>query len=176
MAQETWPLCDRAPCHICELCTRLVKEGASLLCGTSIGEGDCCIQVSFEHGHQCQKLLRLDKENAVYRLPAKGKQTKMCDFAIFARQEEATVIVVVEIKNTADTRAIKQLQAGLNIIYRYLSPKPKDRVNPKAYVVANKQIQQFKRLLIDKNKKYRLKFGPLELQPRVEECWTELRV
>lgn len=173
MAQESRPLCDRVPCHICKLYTRLINEGASSHSGTSISEGDCCIQVSFERGCHCQKLLRLDEENAVYRrLRARGQQTKMCDFAIFARQEEEPIIVVVEIKNTADDYAIQQLQAGLNVIYRYLSPKPEDRVNPKAYVVANKLVPQFKKIL----KKYRLQFGPWKLQPRVKECGTELRV
>lgn len=170
MAQETWPLCDRAPCHICKLYTRLVNEGASPHSGTSISEGDCCIQVSFEREYQCQKLLRLDEENAVYRrLRAKGQQTKMCDFAIFARQEGEPIIVVVEIKNTADDYAIQQLQAGLDVIYRYLSPESRGRVNPKAYVVANKLVSRFKGILIN----YRLQFGPSELQPRVKECGTE---
>lgn len=132
MAQEYQPLCDRAPCHICKLCTRLVAEGASLLSGTSVGEGDCCIQVSFERGCHCQKLLRLDEENAVYRLRARGQQTKMCDFAIFAQQEEKPIIVVVEIKNTARKHAIYQLQAGLDVIYEYLSPKSRGRIHPKA--------------------------------------------
>ena len=174
MAQETWPLCDRAPCHICKLYTRLVNEGASPHSGTSISEGDCCIQVSFEREYQCQKLLRLDEENAVYRrLRAKGQQTKMCDFAIFARQEEP-IILVVEIKNTADAYAIKQLQAGLDVIYKYLSPESRGRVNPKAYVVANKLIPRFMPILNDK--KNRLQFGTLKLLPRVKECGTEIRV
>ena len=174
MAQETWPLCDRVPCQVCKLCTRLVEEGASLLSGTSVGEGDCCIQVSFERGYHCQQLLRLDEGNAVYRLQSRGKQTKMCDFAIFARQEEDPVIVVVEIKNTPRMHAIDQLQAGLDVIYRYLSPNPKDIVNPRAYVVVNKQIQRFMNLLRAEN--VRLQFGTLKLQPRVKRCGTELRV
>lgn len=175
MAQETWSLCDRAPCRVCKLCTRLVKKGASLLSGTSVGEGNCCIQVSFERGCHCQKLLRLDEERAKYRLQAGGtEQTKMCDFAVFARQEEEPIIIVVEIKNTADAYAIKQLQAGLDVIYKYLSPKSRDRVNPKAYVVANKQIPQFMKLL--NKEEYRLQFGTLKVQPRVKKCGTELRV
>ena len=174
MAQETCSLCDRAPCHICKLCTRLIEEGASLLGGTSVGEGDCCIQVSFERGCHCQKLLRLDEENAAYRLRAKGRQTKMCDFAIFARQEEEPIIVVLEIKNTARMHAIDQLQAGLDVIYKYLSPKSNDKVNPKAFLVVNKLRPQFMKLL--NKKEYRLKFGRLKLQPRVKRCGTELRV
>lgn len=179
MAQETWPLCDRAPCHICKLYTRLVNEGASPHSGTSISEGDCCIQVSFEREYQCQKLLRLDEERAKYRLHrlrAGGtEQTKMCDFAIFARQEENSIIVVAEIKNTAKCYAIEQLQAGLDIIYKYLSP-PKVRVEPrpKAFVVANRQTQQLMKLLI--LKKSRLRFGTLKVQPRVKKCGDELRV
>lgn len=69
--------------------------------------------------------------------------------------------------------AIDQLQAGLDVIYKYISPKSKDRVEPrpKAFVVANKQVPQFRNLL--RAKKVRLRFGILKVQPRVEECGTE---
>ena len=175
MAQEASPLCAKAPCHVCKLYTRLVKERASPLSGTTISEGDCCIRVCFESGYQCQKLLKLDEEDAIYRRQAGGaEQTKMCDFVTFARQEEETIIVVVEIKNTAKLYAVEQLQAGLDIIYKYLSPQSKGRVNPKAFVVANRQVQQFMNLLRAEN--VRLQFGPLELQPRVKKYGTELRV
>ena len=175
MAQEPSPLCAKVPCHVCKLYTRLVKERASPLSGTTISEGDCCIRVRFERGYQCQKLLKLDEEDAIYRRQAGGaEQTKMCDFAAFARQEEETIIVVIEIKNTAKLYAVEQLQAGLDVIYKYLSPQSKSRVNPKAFVVANRQVQQFMNLL--RAKDVRLRFGTLKLQPQVKRCGDKLRV
>lgn len=100
----------------------------------------------------------------------------MCDFAIAARQEEQAVIVVVEIKNTAREHAIKQLQAGLDVIYEYLSPKSRERVSLEAYVIANKGIPHFMKLLRAKGSEWNLNFGYLTVPPRVKKCETTLSV
>ena len=132
-------------------------------------------EICFNRVYQCRKQLKLDEASARYRLRYEGReQTSMCDFAIAARQEEQAVIVVVEIKNTARIHAIDQLQAGLDVIYEYLSPKSRERVSPKAYVIVNKGIPQFMNLL--RAGGYSLTFGHLTIRPRVEKCETSLSV
>lgn len=179
MSRKRLASCDRPTCSVCQLYMRLVNDGASPCNESSLSEGQCSINICFNRNYQCKWQLKLDEARAQYRLRCKGReQTKMCDFAITARQEKRIVIVVVEIKNTASVYAISQLQAGLDVIYRYLSPKWRESVcQPKAYVIANRGIPQFKHLLRAKiYSQISLKFGHFTFRPEVEKCEASLSV
>lgn len=150
-------LCGEEACPICWLHQRLESNGAApQRAGITFRESQCSIKISFEKACQCLTRLQLDQPRASYRQRSEGTQTKMCDFAIAAKQEKRMILAVVELKKGVPRKEhIEQLQAGLDLLHKYF---PTDRNTcPHAMLIVGKLPTRFRNII--KSKDSRLKFG-----------------
>ena len=161
-------LCGEDACPVCGLHQRLESNGAApQWAGISFRESQCSIKVSFEKACQCLTRLQLDEPRASYRQRSAGTQTKMCDFAIAAKQEGKAILAVVELKKGVPrTEHIEQLQAGLDLLHEYF---PNDgNACPLALLIVGKLTIDF-RDIVNRNR-YRLKFGNTNVRLQVAKC------
>ena len=167
-------LCGDEACPVCGLHQRLESNGAApQWAGISFRESQCSVKISFEKACQCLTRLRLDEPRASYRQRPErsaGTQTKMCDFAIVAKQEGKAILAVVELKKGVPrTEHIEQLQAGLDLLHEYF---PTGGACPHALLIVGKPSTDF-RDIVNRNK-YRLKFGDANVRLQVERCGAGL--
>ena len=165
-------LCGEESCPICWLHQRLESNGAApQRAGISFRESQCSIKISFERACQCLTRLWLDQPSASYRQRSAGTQTKMCDFAIAAKQEGKMILAVVELKKGVPRREhIEQLQAGLDLLHKYF---PTDRNTcPHAMLIVGNLPTRFRNII--KSKKSRLRFGNKKVHLQVERCGDNL--
>lgn len=161
-------LCGEESCPICWLHQRLELNGAApQRAGISFRESQCSIKISFEKGCQCLTRLRLDQPRASYRQRSAGTQTKMCDFALAAKQEGKMILAVMELKKGVPRKEhIEQLQAGLDLLYKYFSTG--ENACPHALLIVGRKSTDFQDII--NRKKYRLKFGNSNVRLQVEKC------
>lgn len=161
-------LCGEGACPICRLHQSLESKGAvPQWVGISFRESGCSIKISFDKECQCLTRLKLDTPRASYRQRSAGTQTKMCDFAVAARQDGKVILAVVELKKGVPRKEyIEQLQAGLDLLHRYF---PIDgNVHPHAMLVVRKNPTDFQDIV--NRKQNRLKFGNTYFRLQVERC------
>ena len=161
-------LCGEGACPICRLHQSLESKGAvPQWAGISFRESGCNIKISFESECQCLTRLRLDKPCASYRKRSTGSQTKMCDFAVAARQDGEVILAVVELKKGVPRKEyIEQLQAGLDLLHRYFPSDGKTR--PYAMLVVGRKSTDFQDIV--NRRQNRLKFGNTYFRLQVKRC------
>ena len=82
-------------------------------------------------------------------------------------------LLVVELKaRAADRRALEQLQAGLELLSRYL-PTVSASVQPQAYLVASKLTAHFQRLLGGRSP---LRYGHRQVPLKIKKCGQSVEV
>lgn len=165
-------LCGERACPVCRLHQRLKSEGAvPQRVGISFKESGCSIKISFESKCQCLTRLRLDEPCAFYRQRTAGTQTKMCDFAVAAKQDGKVILAVVELKRGVPRKEhLEQLQAGLDLLHRHF---PMDgSAYPNAMLIVGKETTDFRD--IANRRQNRLKFGNISFRVQVERCGDDL--
>ena len=160
-------LCGRRGCVVCDVYRALISQGAKPANRegkTALRERRCKRNILIKHESQCEGRLRLDEKEAKYRRIAQyNRLSPMCDYAILGIRDTTVYIRVLELKGgAAETVAIKQINAGLRLIDRFLPSGI--RCDARAYVLANRSLGRLKRVSVGSKIMFRNRRVPFEIE------------
>lgn len=142
--------CSDEHCQVCQLFQKLVNDGAVEVSLYDLNEHSCHLLIQPAKDNRCLRALRLDVQGARYRFISKGEESKMCDFATCAVNENIAHLAAIELKSgAAEIAAVEQLKEGIRVLTECLDSgdlKPELA----AYLVVGKQADVLRFTLRDK--------------------------
>ena len=166
--------CASPECQVCNLHSQLVEQGAEAVPLTDLEENSCRLNVHTTDTHSCLYALRLDLDEAKYRIVTKGHITRMCDFAVLAVTGRLAQLVVIELKSgAASLEDLDQLSEGLRVLHDYFEQNGLTP-NPTAYFVVGKELDTLRRTLKDRHAS--LRFGSRRVKFEILGCGDSLHL
>ncbi len=143
----------------------LVRDDAVVVDWRHLSENDCEVTVAARAVDRCIFGLRLDPDEASYRQIKKGKQTRMCDFAVGGVAGTTARLAAVELKEGPGYEEhIEQLVEGLRVLHDYFPQQGLSPI-PVAVFVVGEEADRLAFSLRDKLDV--LKFGDTQVPLRV---------
>ena len=161
--------CANAECQVCNLNSKLLEHGAEAVSLIDLEENSCRLDIHTTDAHRCLYTLRLDLDEAEYRIVKKGDITRMCDFAVLAVTGRLAQLVVIELKSgAASLEDLDQLSEGLRVLHEYFEQNGLTP-DPTAYFVVGKELDRLRHALtIDRPAD--LRFGSRRVKLEILEC------
>ena len=157
-----------ADCQVCQVASRLLREGAESVALSDLCEQGCHLHVQASADHICVHGLRLDVQGAEYRHISRERATRMCDFSVLAVCADTARFIVVEIKSgVAYAADIEQLSQGLRVLYERFNENGL-KVRLRAYFVVGREAEKLGWSLRDRQTS--LSFGGTRVPWKILEC------